>query len=289
MNKATIADFLTDIYQHKQDGKLVFHAFKGERADTFSADLSADFFDWVESREADGWGIHLRQGRMKTHASTATKRDVEEVCHLWVDIDRPFDEISFVESESDPMPDPTFIVNSGGGVHMFWRLNTPASGLALFEAEEINRKLASFLGADPAPTHIAATLRLVGTLNHKYAPPVEAKILHHNPEAEVSFGFMRDWLKRNEDPIEAFADRLLDNVRKVTDWQAVLDNLSVEGSANEFGGRNNCVTKLAGWWARQGVDPETQLRTLVHHGCTLPDREMISIVNRIYEREVENV
>jgi hypothetical protein len=222
---------------------------------------------------------------MYNAATTSTKKDVQQICHLWLDIDRPFDKVSFVESPNDPLPEPTFIFNSGGGVHMYWRLDTPAEGIKMIEAEELNRKLANYFAADPGPTHMAATLRLPGTLNHKYDPPVPVSILRHNLQAETSIDLMFDWLKRNEDPIEAFADRLLDHVRQPTDWKSVLENLAVEGSANEFGGRNNCVTKLAGWWAKQGIDPATQLRTLTHHGCTLSMREMEGIVNRMYEKE----
>ena len=288
MDRQTATTFLTDIYKHQTSGKLVFHAFRADKAETFTADLGGDFFDWVEQREKAGWGIHLRQGRMATQSRSCTKKDVEQLCHLWVDIDRPQDKVSFVENENDPMPTPTFLINSGGGTHLYWRLDKPAMGIDLFQVEELNTKLADYVGGDPAPTHIASTRRLVGTLNHKYDPPVEASILRHNKDAEVSIDSMADWLKRNENPVEAFANRLIGNVRQTVDWKLVLDNLSVEGPANEFGGRNNCVTKLAGWWARQGIDPDTQLRTLQHHGCTLPVHEMESIVNRIYQKECES-
>jgi len=288
MDNNTIGMFLTELHRHQTDGKLVFHAFKQDKASSFSADMSDDFFSWIEQHENDGYGIHVRQARMKNGSYSATKRDVCQITHLWIDIDKARDEINFVESGDDPIPDPTFVVDSGKGVHMYWRLTEPATDFRLFEVEEVNKKLASFFDGDPAPTHIASTLRLVGTLNHKYDPPRMCKILRHNEGAEVSLGYMAEWLKRNENPVEAFADRLLGNVRQPTDWQAVIDNLAVEGPANEFGGRNNCVTKLAGWWARQGIEPEMQIKTLVHHGCNLPMWEMHSIVNRMYQRELEN-
>lgn len=289
MHKKEITDFLMTMYKYQTAGKLVFHAFKNDKADTFTASIGDEFFEWVENKERDGWGIHLRQGRMKDTAVTSTKRDVEQVCHLWVDIDRPHETTDFVINTDDPLPTPTITINSGGGTHLYWRLLYPVDGVDLIRLEDIQRKLASVLGADPSPTHTAATLRLVGTLNYKYDPPVGASILRHNHDADITLDKMCEWLIRNENPYEVFADKLLGNVRASVDWKLVLDNLSVEGPSNEFGGRNNCVTKLSGWWARQGIDPDTQLRTLIHHGCNLPMREMSSIVTRIYEKECDNV
>ena len=69
----------------------------------------------------------------------------------------------------------------------------------------------------------------------------------------------------------------------------MIANLAVSGNANEYGGRNNCVVKLAGYWSRNEINPRTQMRTLLEYGCNLPFVEIQSIVDRIWERENESV
>ena len=92
----------------------------------------------------------------------------------------------------------------------------------------------------------------------------------------------------NEDPYMKVVRFLSTNTRvsmTTDDWQRVIDNLSVSGPDNEFGGRNNCVVKLAGYWTREQISPEIQIKTLLSYGCDLPVREVGAIVKRIWQKE----
>ncbi|MFZ1996730.1 MAG: CHC2 zinc finger domain-containing protein [Solirubrobacteraceae bacterium] len=72
---------------------------------------------------------------------------------------------------------PTMIVSSGtsGHAHAYWTLRTRV-GVA--ELEQVNRTLASHLGADLASTDAARILRPAGTLSYKHRPPARVDLLH---------------------------------------------------------------------------------------------------------------
>lgn len=283
-DRQTTLDFLYHLHKNSSGGSLVFHAFKGQLADTFRTGSPKDFVSWINKREKGGWGIHMRQGRMSPLATRQTKSDVQSISHLWLDIDDPSNNALGECGKFEP----TYEVKSGKGLHVYWRLDTPVVDRSNFATvERVLKKMAKHWQGDPSPTHIASSLRLVETLNHKYDPPIMAKILRHNVHNEINIGELEQWLDANIDPVLELADRLCGSTNGLerTDWQAVIDNLKIEGSENIFGGRNNCVTKLAGFWARQNVPPEDQLHTLKSYGCTLPLREMTSIVKRIWDKE----
>lgn len=72
------------------------------------------------------------------------------------------------------IPEPTHIVNSGGGLHVYWVLDRPIGRkLWLLLARKL-KELARVLGfrADRSRTaDIASLLRMPGSMNYKYSPP----------------------------------------------------------------------------------------------------------------------
>lgn len=90
---------------------------------------------------------------------------VSEAAVAWVDIDEPRN----LERLRAFRHRPHAVVASGsGGVHAYWLLDHHVAGDA---CEEINRKLASALGADPASCNRGRILRVPGTRNFKRARP----------------------------------------------------------------------------------------------------------------------
>ena len=217
---------------------------------------------------------------------TCRKTDVVELCHIWVDIDgATTDRVDDIVRQFKP----TYVVHSGGGLHVYWRLTQPISDAVQFQkAETVMKLLADAMDGDPAPTHIASLLRLPGTVNHKYDPPVMAQIVYADPDSEQTVYELENLALKNEDPYTKAIKFLSGNARTSmtsTDWQRVIDNLSVSGPENEFGGRNNCVVKLAGYWTREQIAPDIQIKTLLSYGCNLPVREVAQIVKRIWVKE----
>jgi hypothetical protein len=82
------------------------------------------------------------------------------------------------------IPEPTHLVESGSGIHVYWVLT---SFLSRQEWQELARKLKGLtqalgLRSDPSRTaDIASVLRIPGTLNHKYDPPRPVLLLHASP------------------------------------------------------------------------------------------------------------
>jgi hypothetical protein len=99
-----------------------------------------------------------------------------------------------------------------------------------------------------------------------------------------------DFIEQHMDPYERLIENITEGMgisKSASDWQRIIDNLSISGSDNEFGGRHNCVTKLAGYWTRQSVNPEVQLKTLAQYGCTLNEYECRNIINWAWEKHTQ--
>lgn len=78
---------------------------------------------------------------------------------------------------------PTWIIDSGGGYHVYWILNTPftitneddRNYIAYVQAAWVN-----FIGGDPAAKDLARVLRVPGTWNYKYNTPRMVTVIHYN-------------------------------------------------------------------------------------------------------------
>jgi hypothetical protein len=111
-----------------------------------------------------------------TRNGGGTAECVQEIPGLWVDIDfKVSPEAEAVKAvESFPLA-PTFLVRSGGGIHLYWKFKEPAL------AKEYNptpalKGLCRILGGDYACTDIARIMRLPYTWNVKYTPPVQCVV-----------------------------------------------------------------------------------------------------------------
>ena len=109
-----------------------------------------------------------------TREGGGTKENCREAVSFWADLD--FKETSELEARkrvSQFHLPPSIVINSGGGLHLYWFLTQPA---AAHDIELILKGLARAIGADKASAEIARVLRVPGTLNHKYQPPREVRI-----------------------------------------------------------------------------------------------------------------
>jgi hypothetical protein len=102
-----------------------------------------------------------------------TKEFIQDVVALWVDIDST-DGLSGL----DRVLTPTLIVKSGKGYHFYWKLSNPVK--ANNNIELILKGLSTVLNGDSAATDLTRMLRLPGTYNTKYTPPVKVEIVASN-------------------------------------------------------------------------------------------------------------
>jgi hypothetical protein len=71
----------------------------------------------------------------------------------------------------------TACVESGFGLHLYWKLKEPLTKADIPTLEAVNKRIAAQLGGDPGSTDAARVLRVPGTFNHKYNPPSPVKLV----------------------------------------------------------------------------------------------------------------
>lgn len=107
----------------------------------------------------------------------ATKNDVLGTTALWVDADDPQKPLSTLP--------PSAIISSGRGYHLYWFLTEPV--LDIETIEELNQLLVDDIPtADKGSWNVNRVLRVPGTLNQKYAPPVPVELTVFRPNLRYS-------------------------------------------------------------------------------------------------------
>lgn len=95
---------------------------------------------------------------------------------LWADYDgKTIAEVKAV-IENANIPKPTIYINSGYGVHAYWKLNKRIG----HEAQEVLKAIVKVTGADPKATDIARIMRLPGTNNVKYGASKPCRVIEVN-------------------------------------------------------------------------------------------------------------
>jgi hypothetical protein len=74
------------------------------------------------------------------------------------------------------LPTPNMVINSGHGIHAYWRLSSPLTDLTRWEA--MQQKLIDTLHSDNAIKNPERVMRLPGFVNTKYKPYTDVFIVH---------------------------------------------------------------------------------------------------------------
>jgi len=152
---------------------------------------------WIKSRQGRS-NLYFSVNPLKHQkGKKATKADIAALACRHADIDpREGEPLAsertriFAAVQAFPIK-PTALVNSGNGVGVFWRLNTPIPTVDgnFDELEDVNRRLAHALGADNCH-NIDRIMRLPGTINlpdwrkaAKGRVPVPTTLLYQNEVA----------------------------------------------------------------------------------------------------------
>lgn len=160
---------------------------------------------WIDAHANFSYGFYFSTGRINASLPiderARIKDKIGEIGILWVDIDFKTtveDEGTILVRLKDLECPPSIIVRSGGGIHAYWCLNEALDVQALRdEIEDALKVLARRIGADPAPQHIAAVMRLPGTWNTK-RDKVMCEVIHQI-EAEYDFVQLQEWLREWQD------------------------------------------------------------------------------------------
>ena len=178
-----IAPKLDEALEHlrwfRPEGPWTLTAIPPDRGPTRTASFGPEDEDralrWLQQQTDDGMNIYFMVNPSRTKlTSKAKKEDVEELAWLHVDIDPKKGEDP-AEARADALkklqrfsPPPSLIIDSGGGLQGFWRLD---EGLyigghvpAAEEAEAYNQQLEIMLGGDSCH-NCDRIMRLPGTIN----------------------------------------------------------------------------------------------------------------------------
>jgi RepB DNA-primase N-terminal domain len=135
-----------------------------------------EFLKEVDRYVKKPYPLDLYFGVCTRRNNKSTKEDCFRVKTMWVDIDGTKEIQDRVASLGEIRPD--FIVDSGGGMHLYWNLHSPIvlREERWIQVEAVNRSLCNRLSGDIAAIDITRILRIPGTQNFKYIPSKKVKV-----------------------------------------------------------------------------------------------------------------
>ena len=152
------------------------------------------------------YGVYFGCGTRRQRRGTAA--DVLWLPALWADIDggKPLDTLLACYCP------PSYVVDSGHGLHPWWLLDEPADPGDDFV--DLLRGLRRIFAGDPAVCDLARIMRLPGTTNTKQGDSLPVRVIHSS-ERRYSFNDLQDWVAWQHElvgevanPFQAAAEKL---------------------------------------------------------------------------------
>lgn len=223
------------------------------------------------------FAVALRQNKR------GDKGGITRIPALWCDVDsKNLDEQKkreFAERFKKFPLKPSFVLKSGRGVHLYWRLHTPVFSKEIPKIENLNRRLAAHFLADPAACEAARVMRIPGTRNLKYPS---------KPKVEISREFSDGRRAYNLEDLDQLIPSLESHPPKKTkaELEPEKEKFLLEG-VNE-GERNSALTKIAGRMIGRNLSKQEVIsiaRTRNEkNNPPLPDNEVICTIDSIWKK-----
>jgi RepB DNA-primase N-terminal domain len=122
------------------------------------------FQTWLASQNASGYDVFMGMNPIKDGAFSRTKQNIQDIRHVYLDLDRNAAQALEAIRNSAEVPAPNFVLDTSPGKHqVVWKV----SGFSQDEAESLLHNLANKFGGDLAATDSTRVLRLPGFANHK--------------------------------------------------------------------------------------------------------------------------
>jgi len=232
-------------------------------------------------REDLYFGVATRDGQDKG-GTRGGKQNVVHIPAAWCDIDFKVlpPEQAYQKLKSFPFQ-PSIIVRSGGGVHLYWLLKEPAARAEISTIEDVNRRIAVGLGGDLNACDAARVLRIPDSLNYKYKKARQV-VIRRMDDFYYELGDFLDILPQSDKTarsgLRSVSEKDPSGQAAFPDW---FQNL-MQGVAK--GARNNSGARIAGYLVNYLPAPVilTILRTWnKSNGPPLEDNEVAKIVNSV--------
>jgi hypothetical protein len=158
-------------------------------------------------------GNNIFYGILGREVSTGGKESIKEAHCLWVDID--FKDLVDGQTEADGLiatfdHRPSLQIFTGGGYHVYWFLENSTTDLA--RVERILKGLVPRLRSDAKVAQVACILRPPGTINWKYNPPREVRVVSFGPDNIYTLDDFTEWEIKQE-PLKSIITEVITEER----------------------------------------------------------------------------
>lgn len=171
-----------------------------------------------------------------------TKADIIDIPGAWADID--FKNVPRKDADKllkECPLQPTFIIQSGGGYHCYWRFKEPTDNIKI--VEYINHQLLDYFESDNV-CNADRILRLPDTFNYKYDPKRPVKVCVYNQNSQYNESDFEEHLP----PVKNIGNN--GKISNLPDWQ----NEALKGTTP--GHRHHTATKLIGRYIEKGLSDQ---------------------------------
>jgi len=171
---------LTNFQRSDRVAVLLRNSGRGEtvqRITTAGKIAEPSFQDWLRHKnEKESFDIYIGMNTVKPEARTRTKKDIETIRHLYIDIDHDGPAALAKIQQSNLVPPRNYTLNtSPDRFQVVWRVEN----ISQEQAESLQRAMVRKFGGDPAATDSTRVLRLPGFLNRKYEPEFLVQATRH--------------------------------------------------------------------------------------------------------------
>lgn len=130
------------------------------------------FQSYLRASNASGKDVYISMNALSSQAQGRTKSDVDQIRHVYLDIDTGGRRALDAVLNRQDVPKPHHVLNtSPDKFQVVWRV----SGFEKDQAEQLLHKMAAAHNADPAATDCSRVLRIPGFRNCKYKTPFYVK------------------------------------------------------------------------------------------------------------------
>ena len=151
-------DRIAIVVRNRSTGQTV------QRIATAETIAESNFQTWLAAQNARGSDVFIGMNPLRDDAHGRTKSDINDIRHVYLDLDRDGDASLDAIRMSANVPNPNFVLDTSPGKHqVVWNV----SGISQDEAESLLRGLANQFGGDMAATDSTRVLRLPGFANRK--------------------------------------------------------------------------------------------------------------------------
>lgn len=238
---------------------------------------------WIESKIGEAWNVYVG-ANPRTRKGGKSAGDVAVARCLFADFDNCTPRQAMAAIQAAKLPNPTLLINSGGGVHAYWRLLQAITNLALWTGYQ--KRIIALLGSDNVIHDPPRIMRLPGTPNQKRDPVVVCEVVGGTKQAVSLDDMGIQPVTEGERTLDAGAVPAASAVGD--EWKRSLSKASMSfllGGAVE-GERNSRLFRTACDAAGCGASFEAALAAVLRPAreCGLEDWEIEQAVRSAYNR-----